>query len=430
MTVVQLLTRAGDEIDARFANQPDVAAELHYVMGRSFESFLETALEVKHFRRALELGEHLSGQGSRAAARSASELVIVDYLVGQLNSTIGRYNSILATSRIATGENAPEVMDLRLSLARGYYLLGTWSDAARMFQDLLKDASAYRQGPSELTGRAHFYYGQLLTDLANPGEAENQLRLAIAELRAALGEKHMMVAESHSALGLALSDAGRFAEAAQELTQAHALALQWAPLESWTEVRPRFFTALMLLHQDQPLKAEPILSNIVRYQDDNWAAYLQTHKDATPPLDRTGSVRQALGEAYESEGRLRDAVETLQRAVTVSERIGGPKHPQVLSTKLSLAEALIADHRADEARGLVASLQTDGLNALPPAHPILAHWHRVNGLLEFDGNHPGQARKELARALEIFQDAYGANDWRVVRGRQDLQLYSGSRTTP
>jgi serine/threonine protein kinase/DNA-binding winged helix-turn-helix (wHTH) protein len=429
MTVIQLLTRAGDEIDARFASQPDVAAELHYVMGRSFESFLETALEIKHFRRALELGEHLSGQGSRAAARSASELVIVDYLVGQLNTTIGRYNSILASNIKSTGENAPEVLDLRLNLARGYYLLGAWSDAAQMFQAVLSAAATYGRVPSELSGRAHYFYGQLLTDLAKPVEAESQLRLAIDELRAALGEKHVMVAEAHSALGLALSDAGRFTEAAQELTQAHALAQQWAPPESWTEVRPRFFTALMLLHQDQPVKAEPILADIVRYQDDNWAAYLQAHKDATPPLDHTGPVRQALGEAYEREGRAHDAVETLQRAVAVSERIGGPKHPQVLSTKLSLAQALVADHRADEARTLVASLQTVWLNALPPAHPILADWYRVNGLLDFDGKDLGQARKEFTRALEIFQRAYGANDWRVIRGRQDLQLSSGTRST-
>jgi tetratricopeptide (TPR) repeat protein len=239
-----------------------------------------------------------------------------------------------------------------------------------------------------------------------------------------------MVAEAHSALGLALSDEGRFTEAAQELTQAHALAQQWAPQESWTEVRPRFFTALMLLHQDQPVNAEPILADIVRYQDDNWAAYLQAHTDATPPLDHTGPVRQALGEAYEREGRAHDAVETLRRAVAVSERIGGPKHPQVLSAKLSLAEALIADHQADEARRLVASLQTDGLNALPAAHPILAHWYRVNGLLEFGVNDPGQAHKEFAHALDIFQGAYGPNDWRVTRGRQDLQLTSGTRSTP
>jgi eukaryotic-like serine/threonine-protein kinase len=426
MTVIELLTRAGNEIDARFAAQPDVAAELHYVMGRSFESFLETAQEVKHFRRALELGGHLP---ERSKARCASELVIADYLVGQLSTTLERYNSILASSRESEGENTREVMDLRLSIARGYYLLGAWRDAAVMFKDLLNDAVAYRRGP-EFTGRAHYYFGQLLTDLAKPAEAEEQLRLALAELRGALGEKHVMVAESHSAIGLVLSDEGRFSEAAQELTLAHILATQWAPPESWTELRPRLFTAIMLLHQDQPTKAEPILYDIVRYQDDHWPTYLQTHKEATPPLDRTGPVRQALGEAYEREGRLHEAVEVLKRAVAVSERISGPKHPQVLSAKLSLAEALIADHRADDAKPLVASLEFDGLNALPAGHPILAHWYRVTGLLDFEGKDLGQARKAFTQALEIFQKEYGPNDWRVTLARQDLQRSSATKATP
>jgi len=427
MTVIQLLTRAGDEIDTRFASQPDVAAELHFVMGRSFQSFLETALEIKHYRRALELGEHLSGQGSRAAARSASELILVDYLVGELAGTIGRYTAILAASRKVMGEGAPEVLDLRLNLARGHYLLGDWNSAGQMFQNLLTDAATYTHAPAELTGRAHYYCGQLLTDLAEPGEAERHLRQAIEEFRASLGEKHVMVAEAHSALGLALADAGRFSEATNELTQAHTLALQWAPVESWTELRPRYFTALMLLHQDQPEKAEPVFADIVRYQDDNWKTYLEAHKDLMPALDRTGPVRQALGEAYAREGRLHEAVETLQRAVMVSERISGPKHPQVLSVKLSLAGALMADHRPDEAKRLVASLPTAELNALPPKHPILGQWYRVNGLLDLAENGVGQARDDLTRALEVFQSAYGSKDWRVARAHQDLQLATATR---
>jgi serine/threonine protein kinase/DNA-binding winged helix-turn-helix (wHTH) protein len=430
MTVIELLTRAGNEIDVRFASQPDIAAELHYVLGRSFQSFLETALEVKHYRRALELGERLSGQGSRAVARSASELVVVDYLVGQLRDSIGRYETILTTSRHVMGESAPEVLELRLNLAYGYYLLGDWNSAARMFQDMLTDTAASTRGPSELIAYVHFYYGQLLTDLAEPAEAESHLRQAISGFTASLGEKHVMVAEAHSALGLVLSEEGRFTEASRELSEAHALAVQWTSPESWTELRPRFFTALMLLHQDQPMEAEPFLADIIRFQDDAWATYLPTHKDLMIPLDRTGPVRQALGEAYEREGRLTEAVETLERAVTVSERISGPKHPQVLSAKLSLAEALIAGDRAGEARRLVTSVQSAQLSALPPAHPILAQWYRVNGLLDLSEHGVGQARKNLTRALDVFQSAYGREDWRVIRARQDLQRAARTRAEP
>jgi DNA-binding winged helix-turn-helix (wHTH) protein/tetratricopeptide (TPR) repeat protein len=428
MTVIQLLTRAGNEIDTRFASQPDVAAELHYVIGRSFQSFLETSQAVKHFRQALELGEHLSGQGSQAAMRSASELIQVDYFVGQLEGTIGRYNAILTEGRKRAGEHAPEVLDLRLNLARGYYLMGAWGSASRMFQDLLADIAAAGGSRSELEGRVQFYYGQLLTDLAEPVEAQQHLRLALDELRSSLGDRHVMVTEAHSALGRTLADAGRFSEAASEFSKAHELAVKWAPLPSWIETRPRFFTALMLLHEDQAAKAEPLLAEIVRFQDTHEAAYLESHKGLTPELDHTGPVRQALGEAYARQGRLSEAIETLERAVSVGARASGARHPLVVSAKLSLAEALIADHRHEDARHVVASIQASELTALPSAHPILAHWYRVNGLLDLGEEDVANARGALTHARDIFQSAYGPRDWRVARATQDLQLISSART--
>ena len=56
----------------------------------------------------------------------------------------------------------------------------------------------------ELVGRAEFYYGQLLTDLSEPGGAQHYLQLALDQLTRSLGERHVMVIEAHTALGRAL----------------------------------------------------------------------------------------------------------------------------------------------------------------------------------------------------------------------------------
>ncbi|MFL6604460.1 MAG: protein kinase domain-containing protein [Steroidobacteraceae bacterium] len=424
MTVIQLLTRAGDEIDRRFATQPDVAAELHFVVGRSFQSFLDTSLAVKHFRRSLQLGEHLSGLGSGAAMRSAAELIQQDYFVGQLPDTIGRYTTILVAGRQRLGEKAAEVLDLRLNLARGHYFLGDWNGALRMFEDLLTQTPSLPGDHTELIGLTEFYYGQLLTDLARPVEAQRALRQAMDALEHSLGEKHLMVAEAHSALGRALADAGSFADASRELNQAHELAVQWAPLESWTELRPRYFRALMELHQDQPAKAEPVLADIVSFEDENDPPYLleAARKNLTPERDHTGPVRQALGEAYARQGKLTEAIATLRRAAEVSEYATGPRHPLVISAKLSLAEALLADHRGADAKRIAASIEVADLAALPPTHPIVAQWNRVNGLLALNAHNLADARQALTRALDVFEIAYGREDWRVNRARQDLLL--------
>ena len=421
MTVVQLLTRAGDEIDARFATQPDIAAELHFVIGRSFHSFLETTQAEKHFRRALDLGGNLSGLGSRDSVRSAAEAIVTDFVIGRLPSTIEHYDLILSAGRTHLGERAGDVLELRVSLARGYYLLGNWTRADGLFKDLLSDLDNVSNDHGELLGRADYYYGQLLTDLARPQEAATHLQRAMVEFKKSLGEKNLMVGESHSALGLALINVGNFDEADKELIEAYAVVTPWVTKESWPEVRPRYFRALMYLKQDQPSKAEPPLVDIIRVQDTGWAGYLKSHPDASPPLDQTGQVRQALGEVYALEGRLEEAIATLKLAAAVSERACGALHPQVLSAKLSLAETLLADSRNDEARALIIALPADRLMELPDSHPIRAQWYRATGLLGIVDNAPVTARQDLDRALEGFQSAYGAKDWHVTRTRQDLQ---------
>jgi serine/threonine protein kinase len=418
MTAFELVRRAGDEIDRRFANQPAVASELHFVIGRSFEAFLDPALAVAHFKRAMELGEDLEGEGSASAVRSASELIQIDYGIGQLRNNISRYSAVLAAGEKRFDPTARELLYLRLNIARGHYLLGDWSAANTLFRQILADASVQRRQDRELLGRTELHYGQLLTDLARPLEAQAQLRAAVDELSRALGDKHGMVAEAHAALGKALSDAGRYAEAKNELDLAHEIARQWTPVVSWTEIRPRFFTALMLLEQDHPEKADPILADIVRIDEENEAAYLESHKGLSPVLDHTGPVRQALGEAYAREERLAESVEILHRAVAVSERANGPSHPQVISARLSLAESLLADHRDAEARALFTFIPP--LESLPASHPIIAQWQRVRGLIEWRTHQISEAKASLLRAYEINQAVYAPTHWRVLRAHDEL----------
>ncbi|HTY49152.1 MAG TPA: winged helix-turn-helix domain-containing protein [Steroidobacteraceae bacterium] len=420
LTVTQLLSRAGADVDHRFAGHPEIAAELHFIIGRSLHALQEAPLALQHFTRAMQLGEHLNGEGSEAAVRSAAELVYMDYLVGRLGATIGRYQAVLDAGAQRLGPRASAVLNLRLQLARGRYLLGEWARADRELQALLADIPSGQD--ARLAGEAELYDGQVLNDLADPAAAERQLRAAVSQLSAAVGPRHALVAESHSALGRALADLGRYTEATAELGTAQELATAWAPVKSWTAIRPQFFTALMLLRQDQPVRAEPLLATIVRYQDDDRTDEVQAFKGPVPELDHTGAVRQALGEAYAREGRLPEALAALQRAVAVSERADGPQHPAVVSARLSLAECLLAAGRDADARSEFAQVAQGALAELPAVHPILAQWYRVEGLLALHGGDAAQARKSLGTALDIDRALYGANQWRTQRASRELLL--------
>jgi serine/threonine protein kinase/DNA-binding winged helix-turn-helix (wHTH) protein len=425
MTVTTLLNRAGQEVDSRFAQQPQLASELHFVIGRSLNAFTESPLATAHFRRSLELGEALQGEGSESALRSASELVTIDYVLGELPRSIARYEEALEVGRDRLGARSGAVMDLRLRVARGHHLLGHWAQAQGEFAALLHDAHAERTLAPEFLGEIELYDGNLLIDLARPLEAQAQLTSAAGHLVSGLGAAHGLVADARAALGHALGDAGQYEQAMQQLEAAQLIATRWATPESWTEIRPRYFMALVDLQKDRPAFAEPILEDIVNYEDANKAAYLKAHQGYRVELDHTGAVRQALGEAYARQGRLPQAIAALERAVAVCDAAYGPKHPTAVSTRLSLAEALLSAAREPEARAIFEAPSGAPPVDLPAPHPILAQWYRVDGLLALQRGNLLRARQSLETTLKMYESLYGAHHWRTLRAREELSRVPG-----
>jgi eukaryotic-like serine/threonine-protein kinase len=406
-TVSERLTRTGNEIDVRFAGQPAVASELHYLIGRALDRFQQYPLAVRHLDRAMELGQEGNGAGSESVLRSAAELVEIDYTLGTLRDTLPRYEAVLAAGEGRDAPNDGALLELEERVARARYRLGDWSQAAQGLGSLLKV-----QGlpSSALVGEIELDLGQVLVDLARSADAEAHLRRAIEILTRELGAMHPKVAQARAALGLSLADTGQFDDAAEQLDRAQELAARSVPPETATVMRTRYFRGLLFLQMDAPEKAEPLLAQIVATQE----------AQADLKVDRTGPARQALGEAYAREGKMDAAITELQRAVAIGERADGARHPGTQSTRLSLAECLVAQGRDAEARAVLTP-STLSLAALPAVHPIAAQLDRVNGLLaQHDGNIE-QARKSFGDSLAILQALYGSRHWRVVRARQEFE---------
>jgi DNA-binding winged helix-turn-helix (wHTH) protein/serine/threonine protein kinase len=408
-TTSELLTRTGNNIDLRFAGQPAVASQLHYLIGRSLNRIHEYQLSVWHLNRAMELGKQDNAAGSDSALRSASELVGIDYTLGKLRDTLPRYEAVLAAGERSEVPYDAALLELEERVARARWRLGDWSKAAQDLESLLK-FQGKSAPPSEFVGEIQLDLGQALTDLAGSADAGVHLRRAIEILTHEMGTSYATLAEARAALGRSLADTGQFENAAEQFDKAQELAARSVPSDTADAMRTRYFRALLFLQMDAPEKAEPLLAQIVASQDAQSAA----------GVDRTGPVRQALGEAYARQGKTEAAITTLQRAVAISERADGPQHPSTQATQLSLAECLVTEGRDAEARAL---LETPTLNlaALPAVHPIAAQLGRVKGLLAQHEGNVEQARKSFGDSLAILQALYGSQNWRVIRARQEFE---------
>ncbi len=118
-TAPELLTRAGDEIDARFAAQPRIAAELHYLVGHSYARMHDYSSSILHLNRAIELAQPLDGAGAAPVLRSAAELIQIDDVQGHLKDTLPRYEALLAAAEghVVPGDAA--FLELKRQVALG-----------------------------------------------------------------------------------------------------------------------------------------------------------------------------------------------------------------------------------------------------------------------------------------------------------------------
>jgi hypothetical protein len=118
-TAAALLARAGDEIDARFAAQPRIAAELHYLVGHAYARMRDYSSSVSHLNRAIELAQPLDGAGAAPVLRSAAELIQIAAVEGHLKDTLPRYEALLAAAEghVVPGDAA--FLELKRQVALG-----------------------------------------------------------------------------------------------------------------------------------------------------------------------------------------------------------------------------------------------------------------------------------------------------------------------
>ena len=123
-TAPDALARAGDAIDTRFAAQPGIAAELHYLIGHSYARMHDYSSSMAHLNRAIELAQRLDGAAAAPALRSAAELIEIDDIQGHLKDTLPRYEALLAAAEGHIVQDDAAFLELERQVALGRRRLG------------------------------------------------------------------------------------------------------------------------------------------------------------------------------------------------------------------------------------------------------------------------------------------------------------------
>jgi serine/threonine-protein kinase len=432
ITLEEALNRAGERIDAHFAGQPEIAAEVHHHFGNTYRSLGLDAAAERHHRRSLDLRrealgpEHpltlislncvaaeLENLGQNAEAeallRPAWEtacrvlgrehdetLRMLNNLAwalreqGKLDEADGLFSQLLEVRRRLSGPENPSTLAAMNNLGHVRLEQGKLAEAEALFRQARETARRVL-GPDNadtLLGNQHSL-ALVLHRLGRTAEGERLMRETADASRRVLGLEHPRTLKSLTELARMLEDQGQFAAAEplhREVLETHRRVSGTA---HWNTRGALFNWASVLLDLHQPAAAEPPLRELLARQRQ------------TPPGNRAylADTLALLGEALTVTAKAAEAEPLLREALAIRREVL-PKGDWLTAH----VESLLGGCLTVQAR-------------YADAEPLLLQGH--DGLAAAKGTPPKRlaqaARQRLVELYEKWQKPEQAAVWRAKR---------------
>jgi tetratricopeptide (TPR) repeat protein len=173
-----------------------------------------------------------------------------------------------------------------------------------------------------------------------------------------------------------------------------------------------------LVESGRPLEALAILE----------ADLARCDKQGCDPGDSV-SMRVHLSQAYIAAGKPAAGIPQLEALADDLAREHVWSNRRLNRVHVALAEAHVAAGNVAEAQAALDRIPELSLRTLPPRHPFLALYRRVQGLIWLKQGRPDQAHAALTEAADIFGFRYGTDNWRTRRAAEELQRAARGRGT-
>jgi serine/threonine protein kinase/Tfp pilus assembly protein PilF len=405
----QLLERATERIRSELAGQPEVEAEMLLFVGNIHHRIGLDRESSPLFQSALDLRRQLFGPSHLAVHEAEVALAGARFEGGELEEAERLYAAALAGRERLLGEAHPDTAKARGLLGRVTFERGDLDGSAALLRRAISDQR--RVGPSpdaELAANLNAL-GRALHAQGDLDGAEANYREALTMRRALFGEEHTVVSEGMLNLATVASDRGdrSGAEAQYRAVLANDRRLFGDTHGTIAHDLNNLGTALV--SSRKCAEAQTLLSEAV-------AVYTRLYGPASPQLavvlHNLSRASRCLGQPRLAEAQSRDA---LARA---SAMLG--EHPNVDRVRQNLARILGDLGRLEEGEALGRRAVAGFRKALPADHPWLADGLVGLGHLLTQAHRAAEAEPLLLEATAILEKRFGAQDWRAVEGREEL----------
>jgi serine/threonine-protein kinase len=303
-----------------------------------------------------------------------------------------------------TLDKEPEVQaELYLTVGDMYEKLGKFDRADSLLESARKIRESITGQDSVETAESLVALSQLRVDQAQYQEAERLARQALAIENLHLAPDNPVRAQAVTALGNALQNEGKHAEAIRVLDES--IRVQSAPGGSPTDLREslraladaHFYLGHLSIADSLHRRALEIDRQI----------YGPVHPNVADDLSELGGTQETLEHYSEAERYVRQALE-------IDQSWYGSDHPETAWQMSRLASTLEAERKYDEAAKLLQQALPIEERAYGAAHSKVAVTLNLMAALDEQRGKLDQAESDLTQMLNVERSVYGENSTQVT----------------
>jgi eukaryotic-like serine/threonine-protein kinase len=368
VTAREILDKVSKDIDASLTKDPELQAQMMYVMGGVYENLGLYARAQLLFEQALQIRQSALGPENPDTLSSVNKLANVLHDEGYNVEAEKLHRQTLDIRRRVLGPENPDTLMSMSNLAGDLHDEGHYVEAEKLDRETL-DIRRRVLGPDH-PDTLNSVHGLVivLQDEGHNTEAEKLLRETLDVRRRVLGPDHPDTLKSMNTLANILSDAGHYAEA-------------------------------------EKLYRETI--------DAERRVFGPEHQETLDTMNNLAIVLQDEGHYAEAEKLYRETID-------VQRRVLGPEHPDTLILMMNLAAVLsIQGHKAEAEKLLRETIEAQR-RVLGPEHPsTVRSMTSLAGVLDDEGRY-AEAEKLYREALDVQRRILGPEHEHTLKTMDDL----------
>ena len=343
---------------------PGFAAQLRKSPTATTYERANAAYVAKDYNEAERLALVAADEAQRASPPKSSEAIRAFELAGWSAEKRIDYAEALAhfqdAEKLTDRTRDPlEWARVQFGVGMVYYDRGQYSDAERLFREVLKERERVLGAEHADTLAARNNLEDALYYQGKYAEDEEQIRILMALKEKALGPEHPDTLKTRNNLGTLLFAEGKYAEAETEFRAVLKLKEKVLGSEDGDTVSTRNNLASTLAAEGKYAESEAQFRAVVKIEEKAFGA---EHPN-------TLATRDNLAELMDKEGKYAEAEIEEREVLKLDEKVLGPEHPDTLTTRTNLAGMLLHQGRYTEAETEARQVTRLEEKVLGPEHP-------------------------------------------------------------